>query len=278
MGMWSSCWGWWCSGHFRARILGYCWIWGCVCFGKSSLWGLYSTLFIISSKFPSARHWVAQKAPRHHTTPSMLPKHSAGIQATEFSSFFLRPENLFCHLAPDRMSHACFFFLLFFSCLCHNTIKARLMDCCSDACLCGRFSHVCKNSEALSSWSPCLSRSLLPGESVWPDGQLLNVLLPSHFRKLLKTLNVLALSPYPISQPLCLGGLWMCDVFALTCSVNCVTLHWRMCGIPKTLTHHKIKNSNISINSKSTHLNGITVKLFCRKGEASVQLWWSSAL
>lgn len=84
--------------------------------------------------------------------PWWFASHSTRIQATQFTSSLFRPESCFATWqAPDRMSHACFFF-----CLCffvqelfpsgHNRIKARLMDCCSDACLCGGFTHVCRGT------------------------------------------------------------------------------------------------------------------------------------
>lgn len=78
--------------------------------------------------------------------------HSISPQTREAFLHLAERQNVTCLLFSPLL----FFFLPLIPCG-HNTIKAGLMDCCGDACLCGRFSHLWKKkSEALSSWSPYL--------------------------------------------------------------------------------------------------------------------------
>lgn len=178
---------------------------------------LGSRVWLLWSSFPRSRRVPTchrETAPQNYTTIAVLhlqgfAKHSTCIQATEFTSSPLRPENL---LPLGRLQTGChmhvFLFFLTLILSGHSTTTARLMDCCSDACLWGRFSHLC-NSEALCSWSPRLPRRLLPGYSVWPGSQLLKVLLAlliQCFTKMwlsgtLRAVSVSATHPHPPPDP-----------------------------------------------------------------------------
>lgn len=86
---------------------------------------------------------------------------------TTFFAIWLQKE---CHM------HA---FLKVGGFFCTNTTKGRLFDCCSDACLCRSYSHLCQNSEPFSPWSPCLSWALSPGYLF--KNVRVNVLVPSTY-------------------------------------------------------------------------------------------------
>ena len=113
----------------------------------------------------------------HHREGARFPPDvTLGIQAKEFNLGFIRPENLVSHglrvlkfiLANSKRAVMCIFTEEWLPSG-HSTIKAWLVECCSDGCPSGRF----WNSRALSewpsgSWSPPWPRPFTPDCSVWP--------------------------------------------------------------------------------------------------------------
>lgn len=87
----------------------------------------------------------------HHSTVFIISfklYHHSGVRICLTQTHTSRPQSSLPLSEDCGLSHG-FFFCGFFSCLWRLEIKARLMDCCSDSCLCGRLTRVLWETQLL---------------------------------------------------------------------------------------------------------------------------------